>query len=192
MCTERISAKGLARLTLLSNQLRGCTAGFKSPERTSFFPVARRYSERWSTVKARRRSFYGAGIALAIALTAVWGLWGGSGYAQETRKSKVPGLDKITSGSSKLAFSGNVQSLDKEHDLLHVNTVQGGTTEVFTVKKGIRVSTAKGGKLKLDALTPGTNVIVYYQQKAEKRTVTEIVVLSSGSGQDKKKAAPPS
>ncbi len=131
-------------------------------------------------------------MALAISLATICGLWGRSGCAQEPHRSKVPGLDKITSGSSKLAFSGNVQSLDKEHDLLHVNTVQGGTTEVFTVKKGIRVSAANGSKLKLDALTPGTNVIVYYQQKAEKRTVTEIVVLSSGSGQDKKKAAPPS
>jgi len=174
-----------------SNQLRGCSAGFESPGWTSVFPAARCYPEKWTAARAWR-SLHGAAMALAIALTTVWGLSGGSRYAQEPHKSKVPGLDKIASGASRLAFSGNVQSLDKEHDLLHVNTVQGGTTEVFTVKKGIRVSTAKGSKLKLDALTPGTNVIVYYEQKAERRTVKEIVVLSSGGGQDKQKAAPPS
>lgn len=116
----------------------------------------------------------------------------GTGYAQEPHKSKLPGLDKITSGSQRLAFSGNIQSLDKEHEILHVNTVQGGTTEVFPVKKGIHVTSADGSKLKLDALKPGTNIIVYYEQKAEKRTVKEIVVLSSGGGQEKKKPAPPS
>ncbi len=131
-------------------------------------------------------------MALVLALATACGLSVGLGYTQEPHKSKVPGLDKITSGSSRLAFSGNVQSLDKEHELLRVNTVQGGTTEVFPVKKGIRVSAANGNKLKLDALKPGTNVIVYYEQKAERRTVKEIVILSSGAAQEKKKPASPS
>ena len=125
-------------------------------------------------------------LGLAIALTAGWSLSGSSGYAQEPHKSKLPGL---TAGPSRLAFSGNVQSLDRERDILNVGTVQGGTTEVFPVRKGIRVSAANGSKLKLDALKPGTNVIVYYEQKGEKRTVKEIVVLSSDAG-PKKSASP--
>jgi hypothetical protein len=129
---------------------------------------------------------------LAIALGASCGPAGGSGYAQETHKNKVPGLDKITSGSSRLAFSGNIQSFDQKRELLSVDTVQGGTTEVFPVKKGVHVSAANGAKLNLDNLKPGANVLVYYEQKAEKRTVTEIIVLSPGASQGKNKAAPPS
>lgn len=131
-------------------------------------------------------------MVLAIALIAVCGLPNSSGYAQEPHKSKLPGLDKITSGSSRLAFTGNVQSLDEKRELLHVNTVQGGSTEVFPVKRGVHVSAADGSKLKLEALKPGTNVIVYYEQKGEKRAVREIIVLSSGAGHEKKKPAPPS
>jgi hypothetical protein len=131
-------------------------------------------------------------MALAIALALYCSAAGRVGYAQDSHKSKVPGLDKITSGSSRLAFSGNILSLDEKHELLSVNTVQGGTTEVFPVKKGVRISAANGAKLKLDILKPGTNVLVYYEQKAEKRTVTEIIVLSAGASQEKTKPAPPS
>ena len=185
-----ISANGLARLNLPSNYLCGCPAAFAGPGCANFFLMACCYPKEWSTARARRCSFRCAGMALAIALTTVWGLSGCSGYAQEPHKSKVPGLDKITSGSSRLAFSGHVQSLDREREILNVGTVQGGNTEVFSVKKGIRVSAADGSKLKLDALKPGTNVIVYYEQKGEKRTVKEIVILSSGVGQEKKPPHP--
>jgi hypothetical protein len=132
-----------------------------------------------------RRSAHGVGLALAMMLAAIWSLAWSPGYAQEPHRNKVPGLDKITSGSSHLAFSGNIQSLDKEHDLLNVGTIQGGDTEVFTIRRGLRVSAANGSKLKLDALKPGTNVIVYYEQRGEKRTVREIIVLSSGAGSTK-------
>lgn len=125
---------------------------------------------------------------IALAVATAGGLAVSSGYSQEPHKSKLPGLDKIASGSQRLAFSGNIQSLDAKREILHVNTVQGGTTEVFPVKKGIHVSTVDGSKLKLNALKPGTNVIVYYEQKGEKRTVKEIVVLSSSAGQEKKPA----
>ena len=159
----------------------------------SFFPDAQCHSEEWSTANARRTRFNCAGVALAIVLATAWGLSGSRGSAaQEPHKGKVPGLDKITSGPSRLAFSGNVQSLDEKREILNVNTVQGGTTEVFPVKKGVRVSAANGSKLKLEALKPGTNVIVYYEQKGEKRAVKEIIVLSSGTGQQKNKPAPPS
>jgi len=106
--------------------------------------------------------------------------------AQDQRKRKVPGLDKVTSGSSHLAFSGKVQSVDLEHSVLNVNTVQGGTTEIFPLKKGIHISTADGEKLKVAALTSGVNVIVYYEQKGDRRTVKQIVVLASHAPEGKK------
>jgi hypothetical protein len=136
--------------------------------------------------------FCPAVTVLAILLAGYCGPANSAGYAQDNHKSKVPGIDKITSGSSRLAFNGNIQSFDEKRELLSVNTVQGGTTEVFPIKKGVRVSGANGAKLTLDTLRPGTNVLVYYEQKSEKRTVTEIVVLSSGASQGKNKPAPPS
>ena len=183
-----ISAHRLALLKLPSGQRCGYFADFQGSGCAGFLPVAIRCPGRWSTGKGCRSSFYPAVIALAIALAACCG----RAYAQEPHKSKVPGIDKITTGSSRLAFSGNVLSLDEKHELLSVNTVQGGTTEVFPVKKGVRVSAANGKRLKLDTLTPGTNVLVYYEQKAEKRTVTEIIVLSSGASPGKNKPTPPS
>lgn len=112
--------------------------------------------------------------------------------AQEPHKRKVPGLEKITTGSTRQAFTGEVQSLDLKRKLLQVSTVEGGSTEIFPVKKGVPVSTADGGKLKLTALTPGANIIVYYEQREDRRTVKEIVVLMGGSNQKKKKSPPPS
>lgn len=109
--------------------------------------------------------------------------------AQEPHRRKVPGLDKATSGFSHLAFSGKVESVDLKRKVLNVNTVQGGSTEIFPLKKGIHVSTADGEKLKLGELTPGTNVIIYYEQKGDRRQVREIVVLASGAAETKK--APP-
>ena len=180
-------------MKLPSGQRWGRFAESQGPRCASFFPVGTSCPDRWSTAKGCRPSFYPTLIALAIALAASCGPAGSSGYAQESHKGgKVPGIDKITTGSSRLAFSGNVLSLDEKHELLSVNTVQGGTTEVFPVKKGVHVSAANGQKLKLDNLTPGTNVLVYYEQKAEKRTVTEIIVLAPGGSQGKNKSTPPS
>jgi 3-dehydroquinate synthase class II len=51
------------------------------------------------------------------------------------------------------------------------------------------VVTADGDKLKLSKLKPGTDVIVYYDQKGDHRAVTEIVVLVGGAA---KKKTPPS
>ena len=131
------------------------------------------------------------GMILAVALALLSGF--GSGRAQEQRRRKVPVLDKVTSGaSSHQAFSGNVQSLDWDHEVLNVNTVQGGNTEIFPLKRGVRVSAADGKKLKLAVLKPGTSVIVYYDQKGDHRTVREIVVLASGPAEAKKKTSPPS
>lgn len=113
--------------------------------------------------------------------------------AQDERRHKVPGLDKITSGASRLAFSGRVQSLDLQRSLLNVNTVQGGNTEVFPIKKSVRVEATNGGKLSLDDLVPGTTVLIYYEQRKEQRSVKEIVVLQSAPAAEKeKKPSPPS
>lgn len=127
---------------------------------------------------------------LTLLLLAISG--SGMAHAQQDRKRKVPVLDKLSSGSSHQAFSGRVQSLDMERKILNVNTVQGGNTEIFPIKKGIHVATAGGDKLKLADLTPGTNVLIYYEQRGDRRTVKEIVVLAAGGEEDKKKSAPPS
>jgi hypothetical protein len=125
---------------------------------------------------------------LTVAFVAICGLQ--AARAQEERKHKVPGLDRITSGADHQAFSGTVQSLDLRHSILNVNTVQGGNTEVFPIKKGVHVETANGGKLKLDELAPGTSVIIYYEQRGDRRNVKDIVVLQSASGKDKKSPPP--
>ncbi len=110
--------------------------------------------------------------------------------AQEERKHKVPVVDRITAGMGRQAFSGKVESVDLGRKLLNVNTVQGGNTEVFPVTKGVRVTTANGEKLKVKSLEPGTNVIIYYEQKGDRRTVKEIVVLAAGPAQGKKSPPP--
>jgi hypothetical protein len=108
--------------------------------------------------------------------------------AQEQHKPRIPGIDKITSGgSSRQAFSGIVKSVDLRSEVLNVDTVQGNTTEIFPIKKKTEVSTADGDRLKLARLKPGTSVLIYYEQKGDHKTVTQIVVLA-GAG---KKKTPP-
>ena len=128
-------------------------------------------------------------IAMMLALAALSALV--PTRAQE-RKPKVPLLDKITTGTTRRAFSGRVQSVDLERKVLNVNTVEGGNTEIFPIKKGVSVRRANGEKLKLAELAPGTNVLIYYEQKHERRAVKEILVLAAGAGEEKKKKPPPS
>ena len=110
--------------------------------------------------------------------------------AQGQHKTKVPGLDKITSGGpTHQQFSGIVRSIDLESEILNVDTVKGNVTEIFPIKKKVHVVTADGGKLKLTKLKPGANVLIYYEQKGDHKTVTEIIVLASGA---QKKKTPPS
>ena len=114
--------------------------------------------------------------------------------AQEDRKHKGAVLNKLSSGQNEQAFTGTVQSLDLHRALLNVSTVQGADTEIFPFKKGVRIATADGAKLKLAALTPGTNVLIYYEQKGDRRTVKHIVVLGANSPKKEpdKKSPPPS
>jgi len=112
----------------------------------------------------------------------------GSAQGQE-QKRKVPGLSKIISGSNAQAFDGIVQSLDMKRKILTVNTVQGGDTEIFPVKKNLTVATADGDRVELTELKPGTNVLVYYDQRGDRRTVKQIIVVTRPKAAKK---APPS
>jgi hypothetical protein len=152
-------------------------------------PAVRPRFEVWTEVWTEVWNWGATAVILAVAFIAVLAVH--PLHAQEERRhKKVPGLDRITSGADHQAFSGTVQSLDLRHSILNVSTVQGGNTEVFPIKKGVHVETAKGGKLKLDELLPGTSVIIYYEQRGDRRNVREIVVLQSASAKDKK--TPPS
>ena len=78
--------------------------------------------------------------------------------------------------------------------MLNVNAVRGSGTEIFALKKkSVRVEAANGDRLKLEELQPGTNVIVYYDQRGEQRSVKDIVVLQAAPAKEKdSKPGPPS
>ena len=116
----------------------------------------------------------------------------GAGWAQQPNKLKLPFPSKIEGGSTLQAFSGKVESLDTKRNLLNVNPVEGTGTEIFPIRKSVQVKSADGNKLELSQLKSGRDVIIYYEQKGNRRTVKEIVVLDSGSIKTEKKAAPPS
>ena len=124
-------------------------------------------------------------MAIVLIVSGVLSFGTRPAYAQ-VKRSKVPVVGKLSSGGSAQAFSGKLESLDKEHNLLKVNTVQGDHTEIFQVKKGVSVYTAGGDKLDLKELTPGTDVLVYFELKDERRTVKEIVVLTNAPTEGKK------
>lgn len=117
-------------------------------------------------------------------------------YAGQESKHKPPVLDKLSSGVTQQAFSGIVQSLDLKHSLLNVNPVEGDATEIFPVKKTPKVAGADGERLRIESLKPGTNVLIYYEQKGDKRTVKDIVVLraapSKSAPAKAAKSTPPS
>jgi hypothetical protein len=102
----------------------------------------------------------------------------GSALAQQD-KPKVPGLDKIIAANEHLMFTGKVKSVDIEHNTLSVSSVEGSDTEIFPIKHGTHVYTADGSRKKLDVLSPGTQVIVYYDQRSDRRTVTHIDLFTS-------------
>lgn len=107
-------------------------------------------------------------------------LCAGLTVAQE-EKPKIPGLDKIISSQEHLMFTGRVKSLDEKHKILSVDAEEGTDTEIFPIKHGTRVETADGFRKKLDVLAPGTRVMVYYDQRSDRRTVTRIELFSSAS-----------
>ncbi len=126
-------------------------------------------------------------LFLALALLG-WPLRSGL-RAQEEHK-KVPVIDKITNGApTQQEFVGIVKSVDFESEVLNVDSINGKSTEIFPLKKKVHVVTADGDKLKLGTLKPGTNVLVCFDQRGDRRTITRVVVLSSGPP---KKKTPPS
>jgi hypothetical protein len=138
----------------------------------------------------RRRALTLTGV-LAVALSAV-----SPGPVRAQERHKVPGLDKITSGGpGQQEFNGKVQSLDLQNAVLNVQSLRENNVEIFPVRKGVRVTSAGGEKLSLDRLEPGANVLVYYEQKGDRRSVKGIIVLSAApaepkSGEEKKEAKP--
>jgi hypothetical protein len=110
----------------------------------------------------------------------------------QQHKSKVPIVGKLSSGNLQQAYSGKIQSLDLKQKVLNVNSLHGQDSEIFPIKKNVRVESLDGGRMKLDALTPGMTVLIYYDQKSGARTVKNIIVLSSGKSQEKGKLAPSS
>jgi len=110
-----------------------------------------------------------------------------TGWGQES-KPKVPGLDKIIATNEHLAFTGTIKSVDELHNILSVSSVEGGITEVFPIKHSTHVETIDGVRKKMENLAPGMDVIVYYDLRSDRRTVTRIEMLASAS----KKKAPPS
>lgn len=98
----------------------------------------------------------------------------------QQHKSKVPILGKLTSNPDQQAYSGTVQSLDLKQKVLNVNSRQGRDTEIFPLKKDVHVETINGKKMQLENLTPGTSVLIYFDQKRGERTVKNIIVLEAG------------
>ena len=116
-----------------------------------------------------------AGAALAILMLVA------TARGQQEEKPKIPGIDKIISAQEHLAFNGTVKSVDEKHNILSVNSVEGSDTEIFPIKHSTHVETADGFRKKLGVLSPGTLVTVYYDQRADHRTVTRIELLVSES-----------
>lgn len=113
-----------------------------------------------------------------------------SGLRAQEEHKKVPVIDKITNGApTQQEFVGIVKSVDFESEVLNVDSINGKSTEIFPLKKKVHVVTADGDKLKLGTLKPGTNVLVCFDQRGDRRTITRVVVLSSGPP---KKKTPPS
>ena len=113
--------------------------------------------------------------------------------AQDMHRQKLPGLDKITSnGPTRQAFTGKIQSVDRKHEVLSVNTIEGVDTEIFPLKKKVKVTSANGLKLKLAALKPGASVTVFYEQRGDHRTISQIIVLSDVVPSSKKQEHHPS
>ena len=122
----------------------------------------------------RPKSWQLAAVISAILLLACVAL------AQQEEKPKISGLDKIIAANEHLMFTGTVKSVDEKHSVMSIDA-EGGTTEIFPIKHSTHVETADGFRKKLDALSPGTRVMVYYDQRADRRTVTRIELFASES-----------
>lgn len=109
----------------------------------------------------------------------------------EQRRTKVPLIGKIGGGSNRQAFSGKVQAVDPKRKLLVVDAVEGSHTEYFPVKGNFEVTAPGGRKTRVSELTPGTNIIIYYEVKNDRRSVTSILVLGSQAPEKETEAKKP-
>lgn len=111
---------------------------------------------------------------------------------QDDHKKKVPVLDKITTiPEGQNEFDGKVQSLDLKNEILNVQSLHEDDTEIFPIKKTVSVAAANGYKVDISALKPGTNVLVYFDQRGDKRKVKEIVILGDAPAASAKSSATP-
>ena len=83
-------------------------------------------------------------------------------------------------------FTGKIKSIDLDHNTMSVGSVEGSDTEIFPVKRSTHVLTSDGFRKKIDILSPGTQVIIYYDQRSDRRSVTHIDLYTS---ETKKKGA---
>jgi len=130
---------------------------------------------------------------LAAAVVVVLALGASLILAQaQEEKHKVPGLDKVVSESSHQMFSGKIQSVDFKREVLNVNAVSGAETEIFPLKKTVHIADPNGVKLTLASLVAGTQVLVNYDVRGDRRTIRDIVVLAPARANDEKKKSPSS
>jgi len=113
-----------------------------------------------------------AGVACFVAFVQA------SPVRAQQHKSKIPIIGKMN--SNRQAYSGTIQFLDLKQKILSVNSRQGRDTEIFPLRKDIHVEAVDGKKMKLKVLTPGTSVLIYYEEKGGERLVKNIIVLDSG------------
>lgn len=132
--------------------------------------IIRRNAKRHPVVSHPGRRLAFLLVALLLIVAAV--------PAQE-EKPKVPGLDKIIAANEHLMFTGKVKVLDEDHNTLSVSSVEGSDTEIFPIKRGMHVYTSDGFRKKLEVLQPGVQIIVYYDQRADRRTITHIDLYTS-------------
>jgi hypothetical protein len=137
--------------------------------------------------RRRVRSAVLAAAALLLSLALP-----GTVQGQQPGEHKIPVLGKTVGGNYRQAFTGKVQSLDTKFNVLNMKAAEGAGTEIFPVKKDVEIKSAKGEKLKLDKLKPGSDVIIYYEQKGGQRKVKEIILLEPNKQEAKKKPAPES
>jgi 3-dehydroquinate synthase class II len=112
--------------------------------------------------------------------------------AQDQPRRKVPIVSKLTSGGSKQAFSGKVESVNLKLHVLELNAKESKSLEIFPIKKDVAVTSANGERMRVTELKPGNQVIVYYEQRGDRRTVKDIVLLTTGTSDETKKSQPPS
>lgn len=127
------------------------------------------------------------GIAALFILPALCLLAPAQGRGQLPGHKKLPGLGKIEStGPTKGIFTGGVQTMDSQSKVLEVSSADGASSAIFPITKKVKVASIEGRKLKLASLTPGTNVIVHYQQQGGRRTVQEIIVVTEAPSKNHK------